>query len=211
MNIDKIIENLKRNNMDAYYVENRQQACQLAKTFIKKGDTVSCGGSMTLNEAGIDKILASGEYNFLDRSVPGLTPDQITEIYRDTFSADAYFCSANALTENGELVNVDGRANRVAAITYGPESVICIVGINKIVADIPAGFRRIKEIAAPLNAKRLSCKTPCAETGKCIALDGGIADGCRSSDRICATYAVFGQQRVKNRIKVIIVGENLGY
>ncbi|MBE6796797.1 MAG: lactate utilization protein [Ruminococcaceae bacterium] len=211
MDIEKIIKNLEKNNMKGYFVKSSDEARELVAELLKKGDTISCGGSVTLADTGIDKLMRSGDYNFLDRSVAGLTAEQIDEIYAKTFMADAYLCSANAVTENGELVNVDGRSNRVAAIVYGPKSVICVVGVNKIVPDVKAGFKRVKEIAAPLNAKRLGCNTPCAKTGKCIALDGDIADGCQSSARICASYVVSGRQRVKDRIKVIIVDEKLGY
>ncbi len=211
MNINKIIQNLKKNNMAGYYAENTEQARRLVTELLNKGDTISCGGSVTLSDAGIDKLMRSGDYKFLDRSRSGLTAEQIDQIYAKTFTADAYLCSANAVTENGELINVDGRANRVAAIVYGPKSVICVVGINKIVPDIAAGFKRVKEIAAPLNAKRLGCNTPCAKTGKCIAATGGIADGCASDARICANYVICGKQCTKDRIKVIIVGEKLGY
>ena len=211
MDINKIIENLKNNNMDAYYVTNKAEALALTEKLLKKGDTISCGGSVTLSEVGIDKLMRNGDYNFLDRSKPGLTADQIDEIYAKTFTADAYLCSANALTEKGELINVDGRANRVSAITYGPKSVICVVGVNKIVKDIKEGFRRVKTVAAPLTTKRLGCNTPCAKTGVCIAVDGDIADGCMSDQRICASYVICGRQRLVNRIKVIIVDEKLGY
>jgi L-lactate utilization protein LutB len=211
MDINKVLKNLEKNNMKGYYVQNSQQARDLVAQLLSKGDIISCGGSVTLSDTGIDKLMRSGDYNFLDRAVAGLTAEQIDEIYAKTFTADAYLCSANALTENGELVNVDGRSNRVAAIVYGPKSVICVVGINKIVPDIEAGFKRIKEIASPLNAKRLGCNTPCAKTGKCIAITGGIADGCMSDARICASYVICGRQRIKDRIKVIIVDEKLGY
>ena len=211
MDINKVIKNIQNNNMEAYYAANKAEALKIAKSLLNKGDTISCGGSVTLAECGITDLMRSGDYNFLDRAVPGLTAAQIDEIYAKTFMADAYLCSANALTEKGELINVDGRANRVSAFTYGPKSVICVVGVNKIVEDIKAGFRRIKTTAAPLNAKRLNCNTPCAKTGVCIALDGDIADGCMSEDRICASYVVCGRQRIKNRIKVILVDEKLGY
>ncbi len=211
MNIESIIKNLEKNNMVGYFAENEQEACELIKTLIKKGDTISCGGSVTLQQCGITEIMRSGDYTFLDRSVAGLTAEQIDEIYAKTYSSDTYFCSANALTVQGEIINVDGRANRVSAICHGPRSVICIVGVNKIVPDVITGFKRVKEIAAPLNAKRLSCNTPCAKTGVCIGINGGISDGCSSPDRICADYVIMARQRVKDRIKVIIVNKNLGF
>lgn len=207
----KVKKALEQNNMAVHYAENSAEVISIVKTLIKKGDTVSCGGAVTLADTGVDKLLKCGDYNFLDRSAPDLTPEQVNEVYTKTFAADAFFCSANAVTENGELVNVDGRGNRVAALIFGPKRVICIVGVNKIVADVPAAFERIKQVAAPLNAKRLNKNTPCLHTGRCIAVGGGIAEGCRSENRICANYVISAHQMVKNRINVIICNQTLGY
>lgn len=111
--------------------------------------------------------------------------------------------SANAITENGELYNVDGNSNRVAALVYGPDSVIVVAGYNKIVPDIDAAVQRVKKVAAPINAVRLHCETPCAKVGECM--------NCHSEGRICCNYVVSAQQRHKNRIKVVLVGEELGF
>lgn len=208
--IEKIMKALETNNMQPYYVENSAEAVELVKTLIKKGDTVSCGGSESLKESGIMALIKNGDYNFLDRE-NAKTPAEIEKVYADTFKADAFFCSANALTQDGCLYNVDGRSNRVAAIVYGPKSVICIVGVNKIVKDIPEAIRRVKTIAAPLNTKRLNMDTPCAKTGICCMPDGDMGTGCKVPGRICASFVVSSYQRVKNRIKVIICGESLGY
>lgn len=210
--IEKTMTALQKNNMQAYFVEKKEDVIDLVKTLIKKGDTVTHGGSVTLAECGIPALLANGDYNYLDRSVKGLTPEQVKDIYRKTFSADVFFTSANAITENGLLYNVDGNSNRIAAIVYGPDSVIVIAGVNKIVPDINAAMNRLKTTAAPLNTKRLNCKTPCAVTGKCLAVDNPLlAEGCKSPERICCNYVVTAQQRHKDRIKVILVGESLGY
>ena len=208
--IEKTIENLQKNNMAVYFAQDRAEALEIAKGLMKKGDTVTCGGSVTLSETGIRQHLSSGEYNFLDRSL-AKDGEELEEIYRKSFYADVYLTSANAVTEKGELVNVDGNCNRVAAILFGPKSVICVVGKNKIVSDVDAGFKRIKEIAAPLNTKRLGLKTPCAETGICCKAEEKITAGCMCDDRICVNYVVSGRQRVKERVKVILVNENLGY
>ena len=209
--IIKVRKALEKNNMAVHYAENSAEVISIVKSLINKGDTVSCGGSVTLADTGVDKLLKNGEYNFLDRSVPNLTVEQINDIYTKTFAADAFFCSANAVTEQGELVNVDGRSNRVAALLFGPKKVVCIVGINKIVADIPAAFERIKRVAAPLNTKRLSKNTPCFHSGQCVSAGGGIAEGCHCDDRICSNYVISAHQTVKNRINVIICNETLGY
>lgn len=201
--IEKTLKNLERNKMQAFYVENKEQAVNKVKELIPEGAVVTCGGSMTLFETGIIEHLRSGRYNFLDRYKPGLTPEQIREIYIRAFSSDVYMCSTNAVTENGELYNVDGNSNRVAAMVYGPKSVIVVAGYNKIVKDIDEAVERVKRIAAPANATRLSHKTPCVNTGQC--------ENCRTDDRICCNYVVMAQQRHKDRVKVIIVGEELGY
>ena len=168
---------LRKNNMEAYCVKTADEVVPLVKTLLAEGATVGAGGSMTLEECGVMDLLRSGAYHFLDRGAPGLTPEDIGKIYRQIFSADCYFASANAVTEAGEILNVDGNANRVAAITFGPASVILVVGSNKIVKDLAAADARVKAVAAPANAKRLSCKTPCAVTGQC--------ENCQSPGRIC--------------------------
>jgi len=209
--IEKVLENLRKNRMEAYFVERREEVVPLIKTLIKEGDTVSLGGSMTLQETGIVDLLRSGKYDFLDRARAGITPEEVQRVYRDTFSADVFFCSANAITEQGELFNVDGNCNRIAAISFGPKSVIVVAGVNKIVPDLESAIRRLKTVAAPKNTKRLSCKTYCFEKGHCMGLEGGMTAGCASPDRICCTYMVCAHQRIPNRIKVILVNENLGY
>lgn len=212
--IDKTMENLRRNKMEPYFCETKEEACEVVKTLIKKGDVISSGGSQTLKETGVYDIITSSEYNYLDRTIPGLTKEQIEEVYQKTFSADAYFTSTNALTENGELYNVDGNSNRVSAILYGPKSVIVVCGINKLVKNIEEAVVRVKTIAAPKNTIRLNCDTYCAKTGKCVSLgneDSELCEGCHSDGRVCCNYVVCAQQRHINRIKVIIIGEEYGY
>lgn len=201
--INRAIQNLQKNNMQAFYVETKDQVVKKIEELIQQGATVTCGGSMTLFETGVIDHLRSGRYNFSDRYKPGLTSEQIREIFIGAFSADTYICSSNAITENGELYNVDGNSNRVAAMIYGPKSVIVVVGFNKIVKDIDEAVQRVKSIAAPANCTRLNSKTPCVTIGHCT--------DCKSEDRICCNYVVMAQQRHKDRIKVIIVGEELGY
>ncbi len=212
--IELTMENLRKNNMKPFYVDTREEVVPLIRTLVEEGATVSNGGSETLKATGVYDELRSGRYNCLDRSRPGLTPEEIEKVYRDTYSADAYFASSNAITESGCLYNVDGNSNRVSAILYGPKSVILVCGYNKIVKNIEEAEIRVKEKAAPPNTVRLSCDTYCAKTGKCVSLskDGReIPDGCRSKARICCNYVISAQQRHIDRIKVIIVGEELGY
>ena len=212
-NIELTMKMLEKNNMKPYFCETKGDALELLKTLIPKGAAVTHGGSMTLDELGARELIANGEYNYLDRSKCE-TREQMQKLYRDCFFADVYLTSSNAVTENGELYNVDGNANRVSCIAFGPKSVIVIVGVNKLVKDLKAAEYRVKTIAAPKNAVRLNLDTYCAKTGKCVSLSREcpeMAAGCHSEQRICCSYLVSGQQREKDRIKVIIVNEELGY
>ncbi len=209
--IERTMQALEKNGINATYVESRDKVVSLLKGMIPEGSVVSHGGSETLKECGVRDFLLTGYCKYLDRNQPGLTPEEITAIYRASFSADFYLTSSNAVTEKGELYNVDGNSNRIAAICYGPTKVIMVVGINKIVPDLDAAVRRVKEIAAPLNTKRLNCKTYCEAQGECTGLDGDMCSGCASNARICCNYLVSAKQRVAGRINVIIVGEELGY
>ncbi len=164
------LENLRRNNMEAVYAETAADALALLKSYLTPGCTVGVGGSVTLDEIGAIDLLRSGDYDFLDRYAPGLTPVQMKDIFRRSLLSDVYVMSANAITENGELYNVDGRSNRVAALLFGPDSVVVIAGINKIVANIDDAVRRHKTVAAPANSARLRCNNPCVRTGKCVSL-----------------------------------------
>lgn len=211
--IEKTMKNLERNNMKAFYAESKSEVVPLIKTLINKGESISCGGSESLKECGVtDEILKSGDYDFIDRT--SLTGEELRESYGRAFMAHTYFCSSNAVTEEGQLYNVDGNSNRVACIVYGPRQVIMVVGKNKIVPTIDDAVSRVKTVSAPLNTQRLSCDTPCRTTGECVSLsteDPALCDGCFSQDRICCNYVVSGWQRHKDRIKVIIVNEELGY
>lgn len=209
--VEKVRKALEKNGIASSYVAERGQVVDELKKLIHPGDTVSHGGSVTLKECGVREFLTSGYCNYLDRSAPGLSREQILEVYRASFSADVYLTSANAVTENGELYNVDGNSNRIAAIAFGPTKVVMVVGVNKIVPDIQAAIRRVKTISAPKNTKRLSCQTYCERTGVCMGLDGDMCSGCASDARICCNYLVSAKQRENGRIHVIFVGEELGY
>lgn len=212
--IETTMQNLRLNKMEPYFVQTSAEACEKVRELLEKGCTVSCGGSVTLKQTGVYDLISSADYDFLDRSAPGLTREQVEEIYRKTFFADAFVTSTNALTENGELYNVDGNSNRVAAILYGPKSVIVVCGVNKIVKNIDEAINRVKTKAAPPNTVRLNIDTYCAKTGQCVSLNKEnpeMCEGCHSDGRICCNYVVCAQQRHVNRIKVIIVNEELGY
>lgn len=213
--IQKTMENLSKNGITARYAENDAEAMAILKEYLQPGDTVAVGGSVTLDELGVLPLLRSGAYQFLDRYQPGLSADEVREVFLKSFSADVYLCSSNAVTEDGALYNVDGNANRVSAISFGPKSVVMIVGVNKIVPTLKDAILRAKTVAAPRNAKRLSLSTYCAETGRCMSVDQHcgeeMAKGCRADNRICCQYLVSAKQRVNGRIKVIIVNRELGY
>ena len=211
--INKTIKSLQGNNMAAYFVETKDEVVPLLKSLMNEGETVTHGGSETLKECGVTDLLNSGAYNYLDRS-KAKSPEEVEEIYRKAYFADTYLASANAVTEGGLLFNVDGNSNRVSAILYGPKQVVFICGYNKLVRDLDEAVVRLKTIAAPMNTKRLSCETYCAKEGECLAMGRDasfMCDGCKSPQRICCNYVVSAHQRHKDRIKVILVGERLGY
>ena len=198
--------------MTAYTVKTKEEAADIVRSLLKKGDVIASGGSVTLNQCGITDIIKSPDYIYLDRN--SVAPDKTAEIFRKSFSADVYLCSSNAITENGELYNVDGNSNRVAAIAYGPKSVIIIAGYNKIVRNIEEASNRVKKTAAPANTVRLQCDTYCSKSGECAAFtkeSQDITSGCSSDERICCNFLISAKQRHKGRIKVILVAENLGF
>lgn len=215
MNLEKYIKALEENNMNAVFCETKEDVLKEVKKSLKKGDSVAFGGSVTLSECGVDSLLKNGDYEFLDRFKPGLTDEEKKEIFAKILKCDHYFCSANAITQNGELVNVDGFSNRVSALCFGPEKVTVIAGKNKLAGDLREAFLRIKTVAAPKNCVRLKRNTPCAATGRCVSLENSsapeITDGCKSADRICRDYVICGPQMIKGRITVILCGEDLGY
>lgn len=197
-----IIAEMAKRNIEGYYVCSKEEAVNKALSFLTEGMTISWGGSMTLSQIGLfDALQEKACYNLLDRTkVP---PEEIPDLYRKAFFADTYFMSSNAITQQGELINIDGTGNRVASLIYGPKQVIIIAGINKIVKDEAAAIERIHNVAAPINALRLHKNTPCAHTGKC--------HNCLSPDCICMHTVITRNSVTKGRIKVILVNENLGY
>ena len=210
--IEETMKNLDRNGIKPFYVETKEEVIPLIKTLVNKGESVSHGGSETLKECGITEFLGSGVFDYIDRSK--YEGDSVREAYIKAFGCDTYFTSSNAVTERGELYNVDGNSNRVACIVYGPKHVIMVVGKNKIVPDIDAAIKRVKELASPKNCVRLGIPSACSKLGKCVSLtkeNPFMCDGCAADTRICCNYVVSAKQRHKDRIKVIIVNEELGY
>ncbi len=197
--VEKVIKNLEKRNMKGYHIRNKDELFDLLCELVPDGSTVSNGGSMTLNDLGVFDWLRSRDgITYFDRA-----NDDPRKCMVAAFDCDVYFTGTNAVTEDGELYNVDGNGNRVAAMIYGPKSVVVVIGTNKIVTDIDSAVDRVKKIAAPANTVRLSSATPCAKTGECM--------NCNSPSRICCNFVVMSNQRVKDRIKVIIMDESLGF
>ncbi len=205
--LERVKEKLEKNNMTAYIAQTKEDAVKIAESILKEGAVVASGGSVTLAECKMTDVLKSGKYNYLDRD----TASDLKAFFRQSFCADFYLSSANAITEDGVIYNVDGNSNRVACICHGPDKVILIVGRNKIVRNLEAAEKRVKICSAPANCQRLSCKTPCYETGVCVGVNGQMSDGCKGEGRICCNYVVTAYQRNKERMHIILVNEELGY
>ncbi len=201
--VDRTLQSLERNNMKGFFVEDEQALRTLLEELLPAGAVVGVGDSMTLFETGVIDFLRQGNYRFLDKYREDITKEEKKQLYLENLSADAFLCSTNALTESGELYNIDGNGSRVAPMIYGPKQVLLIAGVNKLVKDLEAAEKRVRSYAAPIDAKRLGKNTPCTALGYCT--------DCKSPDRICNTFTVIRRQFEKDRIKVILVGKSLGY
>ena len=201
--VERTINNLEKRNMAGYYVNDEVELLAKLREFIPENSVIGVGDSMTLFETGVIDFLREGNYVFLDKYGESIVSEEKKQIYIRNFSADTFLCSSNAITEEGELYNIDGNGSRVAPMLYGPKQVILLVGINKLVKDIEAAEKRVRGYAAPIDAKRLGKDTPCAKLGYCV--------DCKSPNRICNDFVIIRGQFVKHRIKIIIVGKNLGY
>lgn len=197
-----IIKGLEKRNMEGYFCETSKEAVEKALSLMPKGSVISWGGSMSISECGLMDAIQDGSYTLIDR-MTAKTPQEKREIYAKTVMADYYLMSTNAITMDGELVNVDGFCNRVACLCAGPEHVIIIAGMNKVVKDVEAGISRIRTKAAPPNTTRLGKNTPCAKTGVC--------GNCFSPDCICSQTVITRRSGIPGRIKVILVNEDLGF
>jgi hypothetical protein len=200
----EVIANLEKRRMGGSYVPTAAQAIREIVEMIPAGSTVSRCGSMSAVEMGLwEEIAKLTDVKIIDPFQPDLSPAEGMELRRQGLSADVMIASSNAITLDGKLVNLDGMGNRVAAMTFGPEKVILVVGINKVVPDLESAIARVKHYAAPVNSVRLGLKNPCEETGLC-------AD-CRSPKRICNMWSIIEGHMIKDRIHVKLVGEDLGY
>lgn len=197
-----IIEKMKLRGMEGYFAETNEEALTIFKSLAKPGKTVAWGGSATLKEVGVLDYLPESGLTLIDRA-KAQTPEEVRAIKAETINADYFLMSSNAITMDGILINIDGYGNRVAYLCYGPEEVIVIAGMNKVVADVEEGVRRVRNIASPPNTIRLNKDTPCAKTGRC--------GNCLSDDCICCSVVVTRKSNRPNRIKVILVGEDNGF
>ena len=195
----KVIKGLESRNMTGYYAKNKEKALQIALDLIPEGSSVTMGGCMSAHEIGLVEALQEGEYNFIDRY--NFADKRAAMLM--AYDADVFISSANAMTEDGVIINIDGNSNRVSAIAQGPKKVVFIVGMNKILGDVDAAMKRARNVAAPINAQRFGLETPCTKTGSCM--------NCKSPDTICCQFLITRYSRHKDRIHVILVNDNLGF
>jgi hypothetical protein len=200
-----VVESLKKRNINAWYWRTAAEAVVEICRLIPPKATVALGGSVSVMQSGLLVALRSMSIELLDRYRSGISSDEVERIMLRGMTADVLVTSCNAITADGKLVNEDGRGNRVAGLIFGPKKVILLVGINKIVPTLADGLTRIKDVAAPLNCVRLGYDTPCTHTGFCDD------DNCRPPARACSQITIIESNRVKDRLNVFLVGEELGY
>jgi hypothetical protein len=199
----KTIEKLEAHDFKALYVKNRQGAVEEVLKHVTPQTRVGAAGSVTIRELGIlDQIEARGNLIY-DHWKPGLSKEKILEIRKSQMTSDLFLASVNAITLNGELVNIDGAGNRVNSTIFGPGKVILVAGYNKIVEDVQEAIKRVKNVAAPINAKRLNIDVPCAKVGKCV--------DCNSPNRICRVVVIHERRPSLTDMLIILVGEELGF
>ncbi len=200
---EKMIKNLKRRNMEAFYCPTGKNAVEKVSELIADGSTVTWGGTATVRDLGIPQTLKNrSTLNVLDRDTVE-TPEEKVQMYLKAFTSDVYLTSANAISEDGVIVNIDGNGNRVAAISWGPKKVIFVIGLNKVAQTIEAAIARARGIASPINSQRFDINTPCRIDGTC--------HNCNSPESICSYVHILRNSRNGNRHIVILVGEDLGY
>ena len=200
---NQLIKAFENNNMNCMIVKNKEELQTYLKSILVNQKKVAVGGSVTLNQLGVIDLIRQSDVDFVDRYAPELSREEMLDKFREGLLSDIFITSTNAMTLDGCLYNVDNTGNRVSAMIFGPKEVIVIAGMNKLCVDEQEAIKRIREYSAPANAMRLNKKTPCTKTGTCM--------DCHSHDRICSSYVKLGYQTQVNRIKVILVEENLGY
>lgn len=203
MKIERLIKNLEKNQMKGTFLKDREALQEYMNQQIPDEVKVAVGGSQTLFEIGVIEYLRTRNVTFFDRYEEGLSVEGRKEVFRNSFFADFYFTSTNAITVEGHLYNIDHVGNRVAAMLFGPDKVFVIIGLNKIVDSEEEAMGRIRSIAAPANNVRLNRDTPCTKLGSCTE--------CNAKDRICSQYTMIKRQSIKDRIEVLILPTELGY
>ena len=195
----KVIKGLESRNMTGYYAANKEEALKKALEIIPEGSSIAMGGAMSAHEIGLVDAVKNGNFRFIDRD----KAEDKRACMLESYDADFFLASANAMTDDGIIVNIDGNSNRVSMIAQGPKKVLFIVGMNKVCADIDSAMKRARNVAAPTNAQRFGLSTPCAKLGTCM--------DCKSPDTICCQFLITRFSRHKDRIHVILVNDNLGF
>ncbi|MDY6205643.1 MAG: lactate utilization protein [Prevotella sp.] len=199
---EKLIKNLRQRHYEAFFCKNSEAIRKKVAELIPEGSSISWGGSASIRETGVTDMLKKGNYQIYDRE-DATTTEEKTSIYRKAFACDYYLSSVNAMSEDGQIVNIDGNGNRVAAITWGPRHVIFVVGLNKVCQDIDTAIKRARSVAAPINMARFDLKTPCQTDGSC--------HDCKSQDSICNYISILRMSHPAGRHIVLLVGEDLGF
>lgn len=199
---EKVVKALSTRNIEAFYADSKEKALGKALELIPEGSTVAWGGSMSIEEIGLKKAICEGNYKELNRD-HAKTPEEKRAIELATYDVDYFLTSANAISEDGVIVNIDGNSNRVSAIAYGPKHVLMIIGMNKVVKDAENALSRARNEAAPINAQRFNIDTPCKKTGACF--------DCQSPSSICCQFLITRRSMHAGRIKVILVNDELGF
>ncbi len=195
----KVIKGLESRNMTGYYAADKEEALKKALELIPEGSSIAMGGAMSAHEIGLVEAVKNGNYKFIDRD----KAEDKRAAMIESYDADIFLASTNAMTEDGILINIDGNSNRVSMMAQGPKKVIFIVGMNKVCSDVDAAMKRARNVAAPINAQRFGLQTPCSKTGSCM--------NCKSPDTICCQILITRYSRHAGRIHVILVNDNLGF
>lgn len=197
-----LVKNLKSRHFDAYYCSTKEEALAQALALIPKGASIGWGGCRTAQQIGLMDAIHNGDYRLFDRDAAATDQERVA-LMKQSLTADVFLTGANALSMDGQMVNIDGNGNRVAAIVYGPDSVIVLAGMNKVMDTVEAAFDRAKTVAAPMNNMRFDNENPCKFTGQC--------SHCKSVTCICNQYLITRHCRPVGRIKFVLVGEDLGF
>ncbi len=199
-------EALERREFKAFVARDRREALKKVLELIPRGAKVGIGGSLTVREVGMPEALEANGCTIVQHWIPGISPERDMALRREALTTDFYLTGANAITEDGLVVNMDAVGNRTSAMAFGPSNVIIVAGLNKIVRNFDGAIERIRNVAAPLNASRLKRNVPCAKEGKCV----DVKEGCDSPERICRVMTVLERRPARTNVFVILIGEALG-